>query len=99
MMISVAEEKASVNTSRKMKSSFLPKVNSFKFIMKKITILMLCIILFQLGIYEDQTSLLESNRSKMDNEFSIMADSIFVVYSSVNDKSSSSSYILPSFMV
>ena len=82
MMVSVAEEKSSVNTNRKMKSSFLPKVNSFKFIMKKITILILCIILFQLGIYEDQTFHLESNRNKIDNEFSIMADSIFVFYSS-----------------
>ena len=49
--------------------------------MKKITILILCIILFQLGIYEDQTFHLESNRNKIDNEFSIMADSIFVLYS------------------
>ena len=59
-------------------SIYIGEIKSFKFIIKKVTILILCIILFQLGIYEDQTSLLESNRGKMNNEFSIMADSIFV---------------------
>ena len=73
--------------------------NFFKFITKKVTILIMCLISFQLGIYENQTFHLESNRNKINNEFFIITSSIFVFYSSVNNKSSISSYILPSFMV
>ena len=73
--------------------------NFFKFITKKVTILIMCLILFQLGIYENQTFHLESNRNKINNEFFIITSSIFFFNSSVNNKSSISSYILPSFMV
>ena len=73
--------------------------NFFKFITKKVTILIMCLISFQLGIYENQTFHLESNRNKINNEFFIITSSIFFFNSSVNNKSSISSYILPSFMV